>query len=60
MSLVEDRIKTAVNQVVIGLTSKKFNVITAINLVIVHMNAGRSSMTKEGKVKTKGVTPTPC
>ena len=52
ISLVEDRIKTLVNQVVIGYISQIFNVIIARNLVIMHMNARRSSMTKEGKSKT--------
>ena len=57
MLLVEDKIKTPFIQVVIGLLSKKFNVIIARNLVIMHMNVGRRSMTKEIKVKTSRVTP---
>ena len=36
--------------------SKTFNVIIARNLVIMHMNAGRSSMTKESKDKTSQAT----
>ena len=47
MSLVENIIKTQVIQVVTSLINKQFNVIIVINLVIMHMNAGRSSMTKE-------------
>ena len=49
MSLVEDRIKTQVSQVVTGLINKKSNAIIVRNLVIMHMNAGRNNMTKEGK-----------
>ena len=52
MSLVEDKLKTQLNQVVRGLINKKFNSIIVINLVVMHMNARRSSMTKEGKDKT--------
>ena len=51
MSLVEDKIRTLVNQVVAGLI-KKINVIIARNLVIMHMNAGISSITKERKART--------
>ena len=58
MSLVEERIKTQVIQVVTGLINKKFNDIIARNLVIMHMNAGRSSMTKDRKVRTSRRTPT--
>ena len=44
MLLVEDRIITRVIQVVIGLINKKYNVIIARILDILHMNAGiRSS-----------------
>ena len=50
MSLVDDKIITQVIQVVAGLINKKFNVIIVRNLVIMHMNAGRSNITKEGKV----------
>ena len=42
MSLVEERIRIQVSQVVNGLINKKFNVIT-------HMNVGRNSITKEEK-----------
>ena len=49
MSLVEERNRIQVNQVVRGLISKKFNVITVRTLVIMHMNAGRNNMTKEWK-----------
>ena len=49
MSLVEDRIRTPVNQVVTSLINKKFNVIIVRNLVIMHMNVGRNNMTKERK-----------
>ena len=51
MSLLEDRIRTPISQVVTGLINKKFNVIIVINLVIMHMNAGRSNMTKEIKAR---------
>ena len=46
MLLVKDRIKTQVTQVVIGLINQRFNVIIVKKLVIMHMNAGRSNMTK--------------
>ena len=52
MSLVEDRIRTPVIQVVTGFISQKYIVITTRNLFIAHINAGRSSMTKEGKSRT--------
>ena len=52
MSLVEERIRIQVNQVARGLINKKFNVIIVINLVIMHMNAERNNMTKEGKPKS--------
>ena len=42
MLLVEDRIRTQVSQVVTGLINQRFNFITVKNLVIMHMNAGRS------------------
>ena len=51
MLLVEERIEIQVSQVAIGLIHKKFNVIIVRNLVIMHMNAGRNNMTKEGKVQ---------
>ena len=57
MSLVEDRIRTQVSQVAIGLINKKSNVITVINLVIMHMNVRRNNMTKEGKAQI--IRPTP-
>ena len=52
MLLVEDIIKTKVSQVVTGLINQRFNVITIKNLVIMHMNAGRSNMTKEAKLES--------
>ena len=51
MSLVEERNRIQVNQVVRGLINKKSNVIIVRNLVIMHMNAGRDNMTKEGKAQ---------
>ena len=51
ISVVEEIIKTQVSQVARGLINKKFNVITIRNLVIMHMNAGRNNMTKEGKTQ---------
>ena len=51
MLLVEDRIRTQVSQVVIGLINQRFNVISVKNLVIMYMNAGRSNMTKERKAR---------
>ena len=56
MSSVDDKIRTPISQVVTGLISKKYNAITIGNLVIMHMNAERSSMTKEGKSKTSRET----
>ena len=50
MLLVEESIRIQVIQVAKGLINKKFNVIIVRNLVIMHMNAGRNNMTKEGKV----------
>ena len=58
MSSVEDKIKTLVIQVVTSLINKKYNVIIEINLDILHMNAGRSRLTKENMVKTSRATPT--
>ena len=49
MLLVEDRIRTQVRQVVIGLINQRFNVTNVRNVVIMLMNAGRSNMTKERK-----------
>ena len=57
MSMVEEIIKTQVIQVARGLMNKKFNVITVRNLVIMHMNAGRNNMTKEGKAQVSRPTP---
>ena len=57
MSLVEERIRIQVSQVARGLINKKFNVIIVINLVIMHMNAGRNNMTKEGKAQISQPTP---
>ena len=58
MLLVEDIIRTQVSQVVTGLINQIFNVITVKKLVIMHMNAGRSNMTKENKARISGRTPT--
>ena len=58
MLLVVERIRTQVIQVVRGLINKKSNVIIVRNLVIMHMNAGISSMTKERKTRTNRRTPT--
>ena len=49
MLVAEEIIRTQVSQVSRGLINKKFNVITIRRLVIMHMNVGRSNMTKEGK-----------
>ena len=49
MSLVEERIRIQISQVVKGLINKKCRVIIVRNLVIMHMNAGINNMTKEGK-----------
>ena len=57
MSLVEDIIRTQVSQVVTGLINTKFNVIIVINLVIMHMNARRNNMSKEGKYQISRPTP---
>ena len=58
MFVVEEIIRTQFIQVATGLINKKFNVITIINLVIMHMNAGRNNMTKEGKAQIGQPTPT--
>ena len=60
MSLVEERIRTQVSQVVIGLINKKFNVIIVRNLFIMHMNARRINITMERKSKTNHQTPALC
>ena len=57
MLLVEDRIKTQVRQGVIGLINQRFNVTTVRNLVIMHMNAGRNNITKEGKAQISRPAP---
>ena len=51
MSVAKEIIRTQVIQVAIGLINTKFNVIIVRNLVIMHMNAGRNNMTKEGKAQ---------
>ena len=58
MLFVEERIRIQVSQVVKGLINKKSNVIIVRNLVIMHMNAGRNNMTKEGKAQISRPTPT--
>ena len=58
MLLVEEIIRIQVSQVVIGLINKKSNVIIVINLVIMHMNARRNNMTKEGKAQISRPIPT--
>ena len=60
MSLVEDEIKTQVIQVITGLINRKFNVIIERNLVIMHMNARRKIMNKEGKSQIIQPTPSLC
>ena len=60
MLLVEDKIITQVIQVVTSSINKKFNVIIGTNLVSMHMNAQRSSMSKEGKSRFIRQTPTLC
>ena len=47
--LVAEETRTQVSQVARGLINKKSNVIIVRSLVIMHMNAGRNNMTKEGK-----------
>ena len=51
MSVVEEKIRTQVSQVVRVLINKKSNVIIVRNLVIMHMNARRNNMTREGKAQ---------
>ena len=46
-----------VNQVARGLINKKSNVTTVRNFVIMHMNAGRNNMTKEGKAQISRPEP---
>ena len=58
MSVAEEIIRTQVSQVARGLINKKFNVITIRSLVIMHMNAGRSNMTKEDKAQVSRPAPT--
>ena len=60
MSVVEEITRTQVSQVAKGLINKKFNVITIRSLVIMHMNAERNNMTKEGKSQISRPTPTLC
>ena len=57
MLVVEQSIRIQVSQVARGLINKKFNVIIVRNLVIMHMNAGINSMTKEGKDRPSQATP---
>ena len=57
MSVAEEITRTQVSQVARGLINQKFNVITVRSLVIMHMNAGRSNMTKEGKAQVSRPTP---
>ena len=57
MLLVEETIRIQVSQVARGLINKKSNVIIVRNLVIMHMNAGRNDMTKEGKDQISRPTP---
>ena len=58
MSVAEEIYKTQVSQVARGLINQKFNVITVRSLVIMHMNAGRSNMTKEDKAQVSRPAPT--
>ena len=58
MSVVEEIIITQVSQLAKGLINQKFNVITIRSLVIMHMNAGRNNMTKEGKSQVSQPAPT--
>ena len=57
MSVAKEIIRAQVSQVARGLINKKFNVIIVRNLVIMHMNVGRSNMTKEGKAQVSRPTP---
>ena len=58
MSVAEEITRTQVSQVARGLINKKFNVITVRSLVSMHMNAGRSNMTKEDKAQVSRPAPT--
>ena len=58
MLLVDERIKIQVIQVAIGLINKKSNVIILRKFFIMHMNAGISNMTKEGKAQVNQLAPT--
>ena len=58
MSMAEEITRTQVIQVARGLINQKFNVITIRSFVIMHMNAGRSNMTKEGKAQVSRPAPT--
>ena len=49
ISVVAEKTKIQFNQVTRGLINQNFNVIIVRNLVIMHMNAERSNMTKEKK-----------
>ena len=57
MLLVEDILRTQVSQVVTGLINQRFNVTSIRNFVIMHMNAGRSNITKESKSRISRRTP---
>ena len=57
MLLVEERIRIQVIQVARGLINKKYNLIIVRNLVIMHMNARRNNMTKEGKSQISQLAP---
>ena len=57
MSVVEEKIRTQVNEVAIGLINKKSNVIIVRNLVVMHMNVGRNNMTKEDKSQISRSAP---
>ena len=57
MSVVEEIIRTQVNQVDRGLINKKFNFIFVRSLVIMHMSAERNNMTKEGKAQISRPAP---
>ena len=58
MSMAEEITTTQVSQVDGRLINTKFNVITVSSLVIMHMNAGRNNMTKEGKAQVSRPAPT--
>ena len=55
--MVEDRMRTQVSQVVTDLINQRLNVTIIINMVIMHMNARRSNMTKESKARINQQTP---